>query len=693
MFPIGRRPGSERDSWANAGFAHRGLIAVAFLGLLLPASCSRRPAPPTPTPAAPTSAPPAASEKAPAAESKASEDQEPSHEEAPVAGGTEAVAEAIEEPAPEEPAAEPAASAFDILLEAMGSPDLQIRVVATESAVATAGDGFANWCLERFDELSPVARAQVLVLFGRRGMAEALQKVLAATDDADEGVRTAAIGAAAEIGGAAVVDRLVALMDSPRADSRQAAREALARMSGEGVNAAIAAASKAAPPRVRGELLGVLASRNATEALDTVLEASRDTDETVRVAALGALGLLGGDDVLERALEILVSSSAPRERSAAEKAVGAICARSADKPRCARVALAALEKAAPAARGPVLRQLGRLGGREALEAVRAAAKDSNVTIQDAAVRALADWPDASAAGDLIEIARSSPRETHRVLALRAYVRVVSLPSDRPVDRTIQMLQDAMAVARRPDDKKFVLAALADVPHRLALEIAESALGDATLKAEAAVAVVKLARQLAASCRDDAAAALRKVLETAQDENLRREARGVLQTIEKYDDYITSWQVSGPYLVEGKPGPALFDVEFPPERADGSASWRPFLGRADPGRPWLLDLNSVMGGDNRAAYLRTCVHSPKAQEALLELGSDDGVKVWLNGALVHANNATRGLEPGQDRVTLSLREGRNDLMLKITQGGGDWSACARIRRPDGSALRELRVSAE
>ena len=76
-----------------------------------------------------------------------------------------------------------------------------------------------------------------------------------------------------------------------------------------------------------------------------------------------------------------------------------------------------------------------------------------------------------------------------------------------------------------------------------------------------------------------------------------------------------------------------------------------------------------------------------------LGSDDGIKVWLNGQLVHANNVTRGAGPGQDKVEVTLKQGWNRLLLKITQSGGEWAACARLRRLDGSKLEGLKVQVE
>jgi hypothetical protein len=75
--------------------------------------------------------------------------------------------------------------------------------------------------------------------------------------------------------------------------------------------------------------------------------------------------------------------------------------------------------------------------------------------------------------------------------------------------------------------------------------------------------------------------------------------------------------------------------------------------------------------------------------LLEIGSDDGIKVWLNGKLIHGNNASRGCTPGEDKIRTELDEGWNRLLLKVTQGGGEWSACARFRTPEGDRIDGLK----
>jgi len=107
-----------------------------------------------------------------------------------------------------------------------------------------------------------------------------------------------------------------------------------------------------------------------------------------------------------------------------------------------------------------------------------------------------------------------------------------------------------------------------------------------------------------------------------------------------------------------------------------------------GSAGIVDLTKVVGGDNAAAYLGTIFYSETAQKAVLEIGSDDGVKVWVNGVIVHTNNANRGVKPGEDKVAVDLVEGQNYLMLKVTNGSGGWGACARIADEKGKALATI-----
>ncbi|MBE3069177.1 MAG: hypothetical protein IMZ66_02970, partial [Planctomycetes bacterium] len=99
---------------------------------------------------------------------------------------------------------------------------------------------------------------------------------------------------------------------------------------------------------------------------------------------------------------------------------------------------------------------------------------------------------------------------------------------------------------------------------------------------------------------------------------------------------------------------------------------------------------AVGGDSRAVYVRTWVHSDKEQPARLEFGIDDGSRVWFNGKVVHADGAGGAAVPGEHKVPVTLRKGWNALLLKVTQDTGPWEFCLRIGSADGGKLEGLKV---
>jgi hypothetical protein len=200
----------------------------------------------------------------------------------------------------------------------------------------------------------------------------------------------------------------------------------------------------------------------------------------------------------------------------------------------------------------------------------------------------------------------------------------------------------------------------------------------------------VAKSLSGAYREKAAEVLRKIAEVARDDEVKYDALGTIEIIGRYGDFITAWHVSGPYAEKGKGKDDLFETVFPPEEAEaGDVLWRVMPSTCNPDKPWLVDLGSALGGNTQAvAYLRTTLLAPEVCEATLEMGSNDAVKTWLNGEMIHANNAARHVQPADDVVAVNLRNGNNTLLLKIVNDGGAWGACARFRDGSGEVEVEL-----
>jgi hypothetical protein len=130
---------------------------------------------------------------------------------------------------------------------------------------------------------------------------------------------------------------------------------------------------------------------------------------------------------------------------------------------------------------------------------------------------------------------------------------------------------------------------------------------------------------------------------------------------------------------------VFDIAFGPEKPGEAVKWR-----AAPAGDTMNLAGFFPGQSNCVAYLKAKVIASEATDAILLMGSDDGIKVWLNGTEVHSNNVDRGQVVDEDMATIKLKKGPNELLLKISQGGGGWSVCARIVGSDGLPIGDLRV---
>ena len=417
------------------------------------------------------------------------------------------------------------------LLAAMKTGDPQIRAAAVQLATATPGREATMKCADAMEKAAPADRAALLAILGARGDAAAQPAVLGAMKDPDAEVRAAAMQAAAAIGGPGAAEALIAVAGAKAGKDRDAAAHALGQMRGKEAGAAVAAAMKQAPdPDARATLIGVLAARRMSDQLETVMAAVADKDPAVRVAAIEAIGALGGEAQLPMLVNVLKNAANDGERAAAQEALVAACARDLGG-RCADLVIPALAGAAPANTLAMIRILGAAGSRKAMEAVVTCTKSTNDAIKDAAVRTLADWRWKEAAEPLTEILRTSDNAAHKVLALRGVVRLAATKSLADGDK-VSLLSEAMKAASRPEEKREVLGGLGSVQTLAALEVAATCLDDAAVKEEAAAAVVqiaaKLARQNPAAVRD----AVEKALKATTNDGVRSSAERILGQIKK-----------------------------------------------------------------------------------------------------------------------------------------------------------------
>ncbi len=154
------------------------------------------------------------------------------------------------------------------------------------------------------------------------------------------------------------------------------------------------------------------------------------------------------------------------------------------------------------------------------------------------------------------------------------------------------------------------------------------------------------------------------------------------------DFIQDWKLIGAFVAGDK---ASVDFMTPVEadftkRADGAIDpaatykvdgqtlkWK--LVKA--GKNGLIDCVREIGHiEDCVAYGYAEVESIHPRETVLKCGSDDGMKLWVNGKLVHGIDTRRGYQPG-DEVPIFLTAGVNRIFLKVVNYKAGWGFGAAI----------------
>lgn len=576
----------------------------------------------------------------------------------------------------------------ELVIEALAGNDKPLRCVAIRLVREINDPQLIQACMKQWKSLGLDAQSLLVDMSADCGDRESLPNILEACQSSDVSVRIAGLNAVGVLGDASHVAFLAERAAKSSADEQATARRVLRTLRGKDIPAEMIARMKSVDSAVQAELIKALAARNATEAAPSLLVLAAAEQPAVRAAALAALKDLAGPQEITALVDLVVTVPAASASDASNALVQA--ARRTSSQRVAAEKLITKLGSAPAVQKAVLlHAAGRLGHDSALPVLRAALADSEPSVVAAAIEALAGWPTPAPLADLQKIAEVSTVRTHKVLALRGFVDLNALSSEDDAAK-LARYQQAMILADQPAEKKRILAKLSGLQTDDALDWAKSFLTDPDLKQEAAQAVITLARSAGLRGKEKTITALKAVLNADVVADLKRQAQQVLDSASAVADYILDWQISAPYTKDGQNYSQLFDQPFPPEDPSlGQVKWEPIGAGTDPARPFVVDILKQFPGESRVGYARTGIWSDTDQKCQLWIGSDDGVKVWVNGEVVYSANVARAITPDSDKANIALRKGWNGLMLKITQNNMPWEFCVRVRNADGLTISGLR----
>lgn len=160
---------------------------------------------------------------------------------------------------------------------------------------------------------------------------------------------------------------------------------------------------------------------------------------------------------------------------------------------------------------------------------------------------------------------------------------------------------------------------------------------------------------------------------------------------KADVFISDWLVCGPFPVSGSQN-INFDYLFehdgesginPSESlqhssssvTSGKVSWQ----RIKADKTGKLNFRTkLFPNDNNITYAAVIIKCTEETPTLLMTGSNDRLKVWINGKLVHYYTELRASGPDVDQTPILLRKGKNLLLAKVDNEGDNWWLYARFR---------------
>ena len=571
----------------------------------------------------------------------------------------------------------------DLILKALSGADRPIQVAALKLVRELSDRKVIQACVSQWTALPPESQLVVLDAQVKLG-AEALPTARTASQSPDLTLRIAAWQALGELSDAQSVPALAKAAASGESAEVDMARASLARLRGsEAREALLTHLEKSGAPE-KAELLRALGERGDRASVNVLLRHAASDAQPVRLAALESLRRLAPPQAIVPLLDIAAKSKSDTERDPVLKALYAVCEVSPNKEQAARSIVEAIGRFPASERRQILPLLAELATPDALTAAQAATRHSDPELAKEAVRVLAQWPNAGPASQLLELARTSTEPTLQALALRGAIQVAGQEPDAA--KRLALVQQAFSTAKRPEEKKQALGQIGQIPLREALELALKHITQPDLADEACLAALGIAEKLAPEnpkLGDEVAA---KVLGQGKEGEIARRAWALRIKPSSGEAFVRDWMVSGPYRQAGIAGAdGVFNIPFAPEKPGQNIQWR----TAPPADHANL-ATLFPGAENCVAYLRTAVIAPQDCRAVLLLGSDDGIKAWLNGEVVHSNNVDRGQVVDQDAAPIKLKKGANELMLKVTQGGGGWSACARIIGTDGKPISGLMI---
>jgi len=351
--------------------------------------------------------------------------------------------------------------------------------------------------------LSPKARILLIYAVASRNATETLPFVIKEAQSDDLEVRIAAIKALGILGGPSEVNLLA---DAVTMDEGvlEAASESLNRLKGPGVDDAILSCLENSAQETRSALIRCAAVRNIKGAVSYSMECALDENPDVKVESFNALKTLCGPDDLPDLLNLLKKVNTDEDHLQVKETFLAVLAPIEDENEKTGFILDAIKIEESRTRAALFSVLGGLACESSLNALMTALDGEDEIVTKASAQALAEWPDSAPMKKLLELAGATSNEEIRSASIEGVINMMLLPHDRSSDESKELYTNIIECAKTADEKKAVIAGLADLAQTWAFSFLESYQNDIEFSDDVNRAKIKIMSILSRKVSHDAA---------------------------------------------------------------------------------------------------------------------------------------------------------------------------------------------
>lgn len=383
-----------------------------------------------------------------------------------------------------------------------------LRDVALALLAHSGGAALTKAAADALPALPVELQLTLVDVLGHRGDAAALPALVPLLNSSDAALRDKAMLAAGRVG-----DAETAML--------------LLKLAGEGSTVAIDAIALIRDSRANAALIDAIANRNHTTSAITALvrrgalsaageliRLTSDPDPALRREAWGGIATLAQVSDLDQLMEVLIAMEDRREKAMAAKTIQTAFVRMPPGAEKMRVVKSYYEKGDESIKMLILDLVAAAGDDEGLNMVRQARQSGSPAFQDFAGQRLYNWPQTNAMPDLMEIATTSTSSTHRIQALRAYIRLVGVAKDWGVKAALY--QEASALVQRTEEKNLIISGLREVQHPGGFKLLEEYMTDEDVRASAEAAAFDLLTRMRPNELKRSASLMDALLKTSTD---------------------------------------------------------------------------------------------------------------------------------------------------------------------------------